>query len=219
MTRPPPGDPYPGRSRFAESFSMPIPTAPVRWAVFVLALLVPSGCAPEPEVRGYDVPKAVAPDAPPEQPAKVRMLAAVIPTPADPTYSWFVKLTGPIEAVTKAEADFNAFVSSLAPTGDEKAPLKWTVPAGWTADMSNPNRLVTLTGGPADAPLQVSVSGPFGGSLASNVNRWRGLDAGLPKVSDAEALKAAKEGTVGTLKVFRVDLRGPGSAKKGMMGG
>ena len=65
------------------------------------------------------------------------------------------------------------------------------------------------------------VSVPLKGSVGSNVNRWRTLDAGLRKVSEVEAAAAAKETTAGSLKVFRVDLKGPGATKKGgpFMGG
>ncbi len=189
-------------------------------AVFLLALAVAAGCAPEPEIRAYDVPKAVAPPALPELESKVRLLGAIIPT-TDPNDCWFVKLVGPIPAINAVEKDFDAFVGSLKPTTDPNAPLSWTVPAGWTAQPGNQMRLVTLAGGPPGTDLQMYVSVPFKGSVGSNVNRWRTLDAGLRKVSEVEAAAAAKETAVGSLKVYRVDLKGPGSTKKGgpFMGG
>lgn len=174
------------------------------------------GCKPEDEIRTYTVPKPTQPAAAEESPAppKVRLLGAVIPTPTDSRVSWFIKLVGPVEAVTAAEKDFDAFLSSLKP-GDEKTPLAWTVPAGWKADTHNPNRIVTVTGGPPAAPLQMYISLPFGGSVGSNVNRWRTLDLGLKAVSEADARRQAVESKVGMLTFYRVDLKGPGSSKMG----
>ena len=185
---------------------------------FLLAEL--SGCRPADDIRAYDAPKAVGPPAPADAEVKVRLLGAIIPT-ADPSECWFVKLVGPITAVNAVEKDFDAFVGSLKPPADPNAPLSWTVPAGWTAQPGSETRLVTLAGGPPGTDLQMYVSVPFRGSVGSNVNRWRTLDAGLRKLSEGEAATAATATAVGSLKVYRVDLKGPGSTKKGgpFMGG
>ncbi len=209
-----------GLPETVENRHMPL----VRLRAFValgLAIAGLSGCRPADDIRAYDAPKAVAPPAPAEAEVKVRLLGAMIPTAADSTACWFVKLVGPIAAINAVEKDFDAFVGSLTPTADPNVPLSWTVPAGWTADTSNPNRIVTLAGGPPNAPLQMYLSLPFGGSVASNVNRWRTLDLGLKNSPESEARKQATDTKVGTLTVHRVDLKGPGSAKKGgpFMGG
>lgn len=192
---------------------MPISTVPIRWAVFVLALSLLSGCAPEPEVRTYVVPRsdphghgvgrAVAPTA-----SGVRMLAAIIPQ--DASSSWFLRLLGPAEQVSEREEDFDAFLKSIRVTGKPSPPLSWTVPAGWRVGPPNQNRVVTLQSGPADKPLEMYVSQPFGGTREANVNRWRTSFVGLKELQ-GEALKATFiPVSLGGVEATKVDLRGPG---------
>lgn len=79
--------------------------------------------------------------------------------------------------------------SPPAPGG---APLRWTLPKGWTEAAGSAMRFATFTPpvkGKVDASVVV-LPGPAGGELA-NVNRWRG-QIGLPPL-DEPALAAARK--------------------------
>jgi hypothetical protein len=174
----------------------------LRFLLVLPLLAAAAGCKPHDPIRTYIVPKETAKgsDVPPEGPDKYRLLGAVIP--AEPGYWWFVKFVGPIEVVTPVEADFQAFVKAIVP--NEKKPT-WTAPAGWTEGPAKPTRLVTYQNGKAEMYL----SGPFGGSLLDNVNRWRNDDLGLRKLTEAELPGETKEVKLGDKTAYTVDLRSP----------
>jgi hypothetical protein len=166
-----------------------------------------SGCKPEPDVRTYTVAREPEPEKKPAPPVgaevgdKYRMLGAVIP--AEPGYSWFVKFVGPAEVVSPLEADFDAFVKSIKPgSGSQK--LAWTTPDKWTEAPPRPTRLVTLKNGAAEMYL----SGPFGGTLLDNVNRWR-KEVGLRELKQDELKETLTELPSNGGTATRVDLRGP----------
>jgi hypothetical protein len=172
--------------------------------------------APDDKVKPDDK-KAGGGDAPPPADtgaAKVRLLGAIIP--AGGGSSFFVKFVGPIDKVTAAEKDFDAFLSSIRVPGEGNKPVSWTVPAGWKEAPARQMRVVTLQKEDGSAP-DMYISDPFAGGLLSNVNRWRKGDVGIAEVTEAELPDSIKEVTLGTLKAHRVDLRGPGG--KGGMGG
>ncbi len=204
--------------RPAESRFMPLPTAPACRVVLCLAFAVLSGCAPEPEVRTYLVPRDG--ESTPFRPAAegpeetVRMLAAVIPQ--SPQFSWFVRLLGAASQVTEREKDFDAFLTSIRVTGMPAPPLSWTVPDGWRVGPPNPNRVVTLQYGSTDKPLEMYVSNPFGGSLSANVNRWRSSFVGLKELGDEDLATTLIPVQLGGTPAYKVDLRGPGGAGGGM---
>ncbi|VTT97269.1 Uncharacterized protein OS=Pirellula staleyi (strain ATCC 27377 / DSM 6068 / ICPB 4128) GN=Psta_4196 PE=4 SV=1 [Gemmataceae bacterium] len=200
------------------------------WLVAVLACPFATGCgagddggvktykvaAPDDKVKPDDK-KAGGGDAPPPADtgaAKVRLLGAIIP--AGGGSSFFVKFVGPIDKVTAAEKDFDAFLSSIRVPGEGNKPVSWTVPAGWKEAPARQMRVVTLQKEDGSAP-DMYISDPFAGGLLSNVNRWRKGDVGIAEVTEAELPESIKEVTLGTLKAHRVDLRGPGG--KGGMGG
>jgi hypothetical protein len=179
-------------------------------ATAVAVVLVFTGCKPEDEIRAYTAPKE--PTAKIETPAaaddKYRMLGAVIP--AESGYWWFVKFVGPSEVVSPLKADFDAFVAGIKP--DEKKPT-WTAPPKWTEAPARQTRLATYTNGSAEMYL----SGPFGGTLLDNVNRWR-REVGLRELKEAELNATLTEVKLGDKTAWTVDLRGP-SWSGGMGGG
>lgn len=77
------------------------------------------------------------------------------------------------------------------PASPAGAPLRWTLPKGWTEAPGSAMRFATFTPpvkGNVDASVVV-LPGPAGGELP-NVNRWRG-QIGLPPL-DQRALAAAR---------------------------
>ena len=190
---------------------------------FVLPALVglAAGCGAKDDVRTYEVPReaVTAPAAkpvavaPPEAGSPVRTLGAIIPAAADDSESsYFVKCTGPAGRVAPHVAVFQAFVETVKPTGDPKAPVAFDPPAGARSVPPTQFRLATFQVGPPDAVVEFVVSGPFRGGLLANVNRWR-KEVGLPEVTAAELPPAA-----GPLKTTLVDLTGTAQAG-GMMRG
>lgn len=99
------------------------------------------------------------------------------------------------------------------------APLKWTLPKGWTEQLIRGMRYATLKP-PATGTLDVSVvvlPGAAGGEL-SNVNRWRG-QIGLPPIDEAALGRARQvvKSKAGNLAVF--DFTSEGQAKSRMVTG
>src|SRR5262249_7971452 len=86
-----------------------------------LAALLLAGCESE-QVQAYRVPKG---ETPPGPPAGVRRLGPVSPAGEQ---SWFFKLSGPIDEVTRQEKPFEDFVRTVA-LADGKP--TWTTPEGW----------------------------------------------------------------------------------------
>jgi hypothetical protein len=172
-------------------------------------LFLTVGCKPADDVQTYSVPRETPTSKPqnlptPDGPAasdKYRMLGAIIP--AEPGYSWFVKFVGPAEVVTPNAQAFDDFVKSIRPgTGDAK--LAWTIPTNWTAAPPKPARLVTLKNGAAELYL----SGPIGGSLLDNVNRWR-KEVGLRELKADELKETLTEIPANGGQATRIDLSGP----------
>ena len=181
---------------------MAVPTRPVAAGLAAAVLSLLCGCKPDAPIRTYTVPKDTAAKAtPPDADAepKYRMLGAVIP--AEPGYSWFVKFVGPIETVDPLAADFDTFVKSIRP--DDKKPT-WTAPPKWTEAAARPTRLATYQNG----AVEMYLSGPFGGSLLDNVNRWR-KEVGLRALKESELKDAVAEVKLGEKTAYTVDLRGP----------
>ena len=187
---------------------MPVPVRSVAAVLTAAVVALSAGCKPEDDIRAYTAPKEVtAMREKPPAGEKYRMLGAVIP--AEPGYWWFVKFVGPSEVVSPLESDFQAFVKSIKP--DDKKPT-WTPPDQWTEAPARQTRLVTYTNGTAEMYL----SGPFGGSLLENVNRWR-KEVGLRDLKEDELKDGVVETKLGDKTAYTVDLRGP--TWSGGMGG
>lgn len=124
--------------------------AEVRSALAValaVGMIAMAGCEETPTVRVYDAPAYTVP----------ATLAATGATTA---------------AATAAGA---APASNVAANG--RSGLRWTLPPGWTdTGESNEFRVATLVTGEGDDRVEVAVSRVPGqaGSIAANVNRWRG---------------------------------------------
>ncbi len=188
---------------------MRTPLRSVVAAVAAAVALSSTGCKPEDDIRAYTAPKEnTAKAVKPDPDSKYRMLGAVIP--AEPGYWWFVKFVGPSEVVSPHKDDFDGFVKGIKP--DATKPT-WTAPPKWTEAPARQTRLATYTNGTAEMYL----SGPFGGTLLDNVNRWR-REVGLRELKQDELADSATELMLGDKKAYTVDLRGP-TWSGGMMGG
>jgi len=107
----------------------------------------------------------------------------------------------------------------VPPPPTPNAPLKWTLPKGWTSAAAGGMRFATLTPpGPGKAEVSVVVLPGAAGGEAANVNRWRG-QIGLPPMDDA-GLAAARQTVkckAGTVAVF--DFTSQGQAQSRMVCG
>lgn len=183
-------------------------------AVAALSSLLLAGCREEEGIKAYTQHRPLKPPgiepAPQAQPeAKVRLLAAILP---QGDQAWFFKLAGPIPAVAEQEVKFDEFLRSIRFPGNKK--IAWQLPEGWREEPGKGMRYATLRMGPADAPLELSVS-LASGSLVDNVNRWRRLDVGLPDLKKGELGKVVREVKTEAGVLQRVDMSGPGG-KGGM---
>jgi hypothetical protein len=165
-----------------------------------LTLLALAGCQSD-EITKYRVPR--------EQAALTRLLGAVIPRGEK---TWFVKLSGPEEAVKEQEGSFEQFVKSIRFPAKGEPPITWKAPEGWTRQAGEkPLRFATFEVGPRDHPLEVTVSA-FGGSVLANVNRWRG-QLGLPDVDERGLADIAHDVDLDGAKATLVSLTGRGPGK------
>src|SRR5690606_1894281 len=83
-------------------------------------VLLAGGCGETEQISRYAVPK--------ETPTPTAQRDDVEPD-AQPASAWFLKLTGPAEAVATIEDEFRALVESTSLGGGEPT---WTLPEGWT---------------------------------------------------------------------------------------
>lgn len=85
--------------------------------------------------------------------------------------------------------------------------MHWDLPKGWTATPGNSVRLATIHPGNNAAEIRVSKFAALGGTLADNVNRWRG-DVGLPPV-DADSADAGVKVDLNRFAATIHDYTGP----------
>ena len=176
--------------------------------VALVGLFAAAGCGPSDDVRTYTVPKATRKDTAasdqPDGPVKSRLIGAVIPAGAG--QSWFVKFSGPVDAITAHEKAADEFIRSIRVTGGKPT---WTAPARWKEGPPKAMRLVTFVPPGDGKPPELYVSDPFAGTLLANVNRWR-KEVGLKDVTEADLPAVATEVQLGDVKGHKVDFRGPG---------
>lgn len=100
--------------------------------------------------------------------------------------TWFFKLNGTVDAITKAETEWKPFLESVQFVDGKP---KYDLPTGWSDAGERPMRFATLKIGDSKPPLELAISslGP-GQDLLLNVNRWRG-QMGLASIT-AENLDA-----------------------------
>jgi hypothetical protein len=186
----------------------------MRWwsSCSLLLLLLACGCKPEEPIRTYTVPKEPGEPGTPTDGQAYRFLGAVLEI--DEKYSYFVKFVGPSAVVSDQVKAFDDFVGTIGPVGNSNEKPKYTIPEGWTVGPERATRLVTLTKGKAEMYL----SGPFGGTLLDNINRWR-KEIGLRELRQDELLDTLKKIPYGTRSGYRMDESGPvWNQNRGMMG-
>lgn len=146
----------------------------------------------------------------------VRMLAAIIPVGGQ---VWFLKFVGAESKVAAHEAEYMAFMKSLAfegavtpPHVDAPGPefkmKKYTLPEGWTLD-PEPKQMRVATfiikDGAREAEVIVSsIAGSQVGTPIANYNRWRtqvGLGA-LKDIAEVKSESVAVGGGKGTMFDF-----------------
>ena len=183
------------------------------------------GCSDPDAIRTQDEPSQPKPSvAPiPANQKQFRTLVAMVPVDGAEGGStwWFFKLSGPIAIVNKYESDFDKLFGTLSSTTDEKNPITWELPNGWTEEgkqASSTSRYATLKSPGGDAEITVT---KFGGSVLANVQRWWGDLWGNDKAHDFTTAMLSgyvrQENVKGRL-VLRVDLSGPNEPpKRGMM--
>ncbi|MBI1349253.1 hypothetical protein GC163_23535 [bacterium] len=185
----------------------------------LLAMLITSGCKPQPEITQYTIPKPESIQLPAIQPGTAadssstasrpeRMLAAIVPQAEK---LWFFKLTGAPDPVGTHVEEFRSFLASIQ-FGEKDEPA-WQLPEGWQQQPGSGMRFATMQVG-TDPALELSVIALPGGGpdladqILSNVNRWRG-QLSLPPVDEDQLKADAQEVTTadGTKATF-VDYAG-----------
>jgi hypothetical protein len=149
-----------------------------------LGLLVcATGCKPEDKVSKYTAPhqpdtEAFDPD-PPEAPTTGHRILALIADGNEPEQRWYFKMMGSPDAVGRRVEALKRFATSLKlPKKDTEDPL-FDLPAGWKI-VPNQRDIVqtTIQTGHSFTPLNLEISS-IGGTLLSNINRWREDQLGL----------------------------------------
>jgi hypothetical protein len=166
-------------------------------------LVLTAGCQEQESIRHYVAPKESMPE-----PARVRMLAVMVPRDKE---VWFFKLMGPEKAVREQVDTFDRFVASVHFFGIGSARYDATL-QGW---QELPGKLLPGNGQivarwrleGVGSPLELSVTklGPEAADVRQNVDRWRGQLA-LPPVTDKEFRKLRDNIEVDGVKATRVDL-------------
>jgi len=192
------------------------------FATFAI-LLVAVGCEPVKPIRSYKVPKPelvyeanhLDPGTPTDPsgnplPLDDRMLAALIP---HGQHAWFVKLSGPKEAVAPQAEAFQAFVKSIQFTEDKDREPTWTAPENWVRTNGPPPRWATLTIPESQPPLEVTISSlPMESrDLAAysllNLNRWRN-QLGLRPIPQQQLIKSTTTLNLAGGPALYVDMEG-----------
>lgn len=187
-------------------------------ATAALAMVVATGCGPEPEIRQYTVPKLAVSDARsddvPAAGEPRKMLGGIVLAGRS---AWFFKATGAPETIDAHRAAIEDFLRSVTFSATGEKP-QWQLPSGWKERPGDSFRLATLELN--DPPLELAISElPRGGDddeyVLANVNRWRG-QLQLPETTTEELRKEAEQFSIGEFPVTLVELTGSGS---GAMGG
>lgn len=148
-------------------------------------------------------------------------------------YSYFVKLTGPLEEIKEQEKNFSQFCASIKKietsaleiltkagsqlnsdlSNNASKSFDAKVPEHWTLEPEKPMRLVSYQ--VSTATCYVSILGGDGGGVSSNINRWRG-QLGLPAMSDEEIGGLATLSINGQQAPY-IEVNGMGDDKKDLM--
>lgn len=175
-------------------------------ALLAGAALAPTGCGSGEDVNAYKVPKSTEREkkdlAPPAEAGEYRMLGAMYP--ADNPV-WFFKFSGPVDAVTKYEADFDKVLASVTMSGGK---LDFSAPAGWQRGGGRPGGVVA-TAKPPEGKLEISLTHLPGmaAGVKGNLARWVGQIGLKPGADDVKTYTTDVEAN--GVKGVRVDLKGP----------
>lgn len=127
-----------------------------------------------------------------------RMVVAI----ADrPEATWFFKITGPVDAVTETERQWETLLSSVH--FDTQGNPIWDETEDWERQPERPMRFATLTAVDSQGDkveLAISSLGP-GQDKLSNVNRWRGQLA-LPPIAGDQLTLIELESPGGRMFLF-----------------
>lgn len=189
-----------------------------------------AGCTRDETIQTYEIPKPAEyrSTARAEPVTEYRTLGAMFP--ADEPV-WFFKFSGRADLVGRYEADFDRLIASvrLQPDRDGEPQLpQFTAPADW---LRTGRRVVrrggialtideTLRFGPADDPLEITVT-RSGGGVGQNVARWAD-QVGYKYSKPEELSRAVRRVTADGVEGLRVDVSGPKNPAAGrgpMMGG
>jgi hypothetical protein len=171
--------------------------------------LLCAGCHSD-DITRYRVPREERQARPEKQPN--RLLGAIVP---QGNSSWFVKVVGPEKLVEEQAAPFEQFVLSLRFPEKGDPPITWKALKEWRQGPARQGRIATFHIGPAEQPLELTVT-TFGGSVLDNVNRWR-KQMGLREVGADELAKVTRQLKLDGVVATMVAISGPGAGK--MAGG
>ncbi|MCG8403298.1 MAG: hypothetical protein MJA84_17135 [Firmicutes bacterium] len=156
----------------------------------LLAVALPLiGCEEEPPVRAYSVPaeNRKAND-------ELKMSPEMPPNRAE--------MPGATDTTTASGASGGP---TVAPQG-----IAWTLPEGWKETASQSSfRLATFIAGSGESEAEIAVTrlGGSGGSLLSNVNRWRG-QIGLDPAAESDLPDMVEEFKAGDTPGVVLDMTG-----------
>lgn len=136
----------------------------------------------------------------------------------NPNTTWFFKVAGPADQVTKTEDQWKAFFETVKFKDDQPS---WDMPEDWSKAGPKPMRHSTLIIGDSQPPLELAISslGPDQ-DLLLNVNRWRGqigLSASTIEELDGQIQKL--ESVAGKYLVFDATGTGSGGMRPPFAGG
>lgn len=194
--------------------------------VLLLATLT-AGCQRQESISQYEVPKVEAIQLPAPKGAgggtdsagePQRMLGAIIPHEGQ---FWFLKLTGPVDAVAGRAAEFRKVLESM--TFDDSGKPQWTLPEGWSQQPATGLRFATLAIN-AVPPLETSVTvlpvgeGDQNEGVLANLNRWRGQLSLPPMKADQLSSETETLTLPNNLTAVYVNLEGTTKPGGGMGG-
>src|SRR5262245_9845640 len=187
--------------------------------ICVAAALGAAGCTPTEQVSKYTAPRDpveidLISDEPGDNEDTVRVLGAIAPAGNSGEEWYFFKMQpSPPKAVARHLDAFDQFVESIRFPAD--GPPTWTLPAGWRqVGSQGKERIATIRMKKSETTIELTVT-RFGGTLISNINRWREQQAGAAPIAESEIDTKCRVLTVDGRKVVIVDVSGPGG-KGGM---
>lgn len=144
------------------------------------------GCNGQEQISTYKIPKVAAtPKEIQDNKTEYRLWGLIIP--ADEGQSWFFKTQGESAILKSEQSSLDELKATINfPEGLKNKPT-WKLPARWTEDRANPNRIATLRFG----ENELSVT-KFGGDVAGNISRWRGM-VGAKLLEESELMKSVTE--------------------------